>query len=140
MNISLRVTVTPDNLDSSVEERVKEKAKSLMIGKQIANVGLVNSVEIKSVDQGEISAVSGNSIFTVKMTVDSYLPKVGAEISTSVRESTPHGVYADEPVETFIAMTGDKWQKYKPADSIRIKITKVVYNKTRFISLAVIAK
>lgn len=132
--ICVSVNIPPTNLDSGIEDTIREKAKNLVLGREIKGVGLVMKIEsIKNIVCGEIM-LNSSSNFKVNMSVSIYTPTIGEVINTKVKDVSIHGYYVDEPIQTFVG-TEEK-PNIKPGDKTTIKITKIGFNKGCFVVIA----
>ncbi len=140
-NIKVKIQILAEFLDNNIENTIKDKAKKLVLGKEINNIGLITTVKaINKIQGGEIQFVNGISKFSVEMLVKIYSPKVEEIIKTKVKDVSVHGYFVDEPIETFVGTDNDsktsKKRKLNKGDDITIQITKIGFNKNKFIILA----
>lgn len=133
-NIKITIGIQPQFLDDKIEERIHEKVKTIITGKEINGVGLIQELKsIKNILGGDISC-DCISEFTVIISVKLYMPLVDEKIKTKVKDVSLHGYYVDEPIQTFVG-TEDK-PTVKEGDVVTIKITKIGFNKGRFVVIA----
>lgn len=134
-DISVKIGIPSSNLGNDIERIIIEKAKNTVLKKEIKNVGLVCDIEqFKYITGGEISLTSGISQFVVAMSVKLYIPKIGEQLKTTVTDICLHGYYVNEPVQTFVGTSSKPI--VKTGDVVIIKITKVGFNKGRFVVIA----
>lgn len=129
------VGVSPEHLNNDLEEEIKKKVTSLLLNTQ-TKFGLVLSIDnIKIVDEGQIRFDNtGYSRYNIIVKIKIYLPILGEKISTKIKDIMTNGFYVDEPIEIFIS--SETKIKKNINDVVDIKITKVTFNKGKFIVLA----
>jgi DNA-directed RNA polymerase subunit E'/Rpb7 len=135
-NINVKIGIPCHNLGNDIESIIKEKAKKLVISKELNNIGYIYKInKINSIFGGEILLTSGVSRFDVSMSVILYFPVINAIIETKVTDVTIHGYHVEEPIEIFVG-TNDI-PSVTSGDIVTIKITKIAFNKGRFIVIAI---
>jgi DNA-directed RNA polymerase subunit E'/Rpb7 len=136
-NISVTIGIPSHNLGNDIESIIKEKAKKLVISKELNNIGFIYKInKINSISGGEILLTSGVSRFNVFMSVILYAPVINAIIKTKVSDVSMHGYHVQEPIEMFVG-TNDNRPTVKTGDIVNIKITKISFNKGKFIVIAI---
>ena len=133
-DIKITIGIHPEFLDNNIEQRIYERAKNIIINKEINNLGLIQELEkIKSIS-GENISRECMSQFTIIMSVKLYIPQIDNKIKTKVKDVSLHGYYVDEPIQLFVG-TIEK-PTVKIGDIVLIKITKVGFNKGHFVVIA----
>lgn len=129
------VGISPEFLGNDLDIEIRKKASSLITGTQTKH-GLVISVEkFKIEDEGEIKFDNtGFTRYTVIVKVKMYVPILGETVKTTVKDVPSNGFYVDEPVDIFV-VANTRTQK-KVGDVVSITITKVTFNKGKFMVLA----
>lgn len=130
------VGISPEFLGNNLEDEVRKKATTLVVGNKTKH-GLVLSVEKFKIDgQGEIRFDNtGFTRFDVILKVKMYVLNVGEKIKTIVKDVPTNGFYVDEPIDIFI--NTESRSSKSVGDLVSIKITKVMFNKGKFMILAV---
>lgn len=132
-NINVKIGIPACNLGNDIETIIVEKAKNLVLKREMNNIGLILEIEkVKNICGGKI--IDGISHFTVTMAVKIYMPKLNERIKTKVKNVSIHGYYVDEPMETFVGT--DKKPTIKEGDTVLIKIAKIGFNNGRFVVIA----
>ena len=129
------VGISPEFLGNNLNDEIRKKATVLVTGTQTKH-GLVLSVEkFKIEGEGEIKFDNtGFTRYTVLVKVKMFVPVLGEKLKTNVKDIPSNGFYVDEPVEIFVS-TDTRVSKIV-GDKVIIKITKVVFNKGKFMVLA----
>ena len=132
-NINVKIGIPACNLSNNIETIIVEKAKNLVLKREMNNIGLIFEIEkVKNIYGGEI--IDGISHFTVMIYVKIYMPKLNEKIKTRVKNVSIHGYYVDEPIEIFVGT--DKKPTIKEGDTVSIKITKIGFNNGHFVVIA----
>ena len=131
-DVRAKFGISPDKLDSNIENTIKEKVESLLQGKENMKIGYVMSIdEIKEIENAIMPFSEAIPQFNVLVTISYYYPKVGEVFSSTVKKITEHGYYLNEYIETFV---GTK-TKLDVDSEIKVKIIKISSNEGKFIVL-----
>lgn len=129
------IGISPDLLGNNLSNEIRKKAENIVTGTQTTH-GLVLSVEkFKIEGEGEIKFDNtGFTRYTVIVKVKLFTPILGEKLKTTVKDVPSNGFYVEEPIDIFVSTDSRKSKNI--GDDVTIKITKVTFNKGKFMVLA----
>lgn len=132
---SVVISILPQFFDNNIEENIINRAKDIVLNRQINSFGLIGEIiGVNNIGGGDITPVSGISKFTVSLKVKVYMPIEGKIIKSIVKNVSIHGYYLDTPIEIFVGTISKP--TVKSGEEVSVKITKVGYNRGKFVVIA----
>lgn len=129
------IGISPDLLGNNLNYEIRKKVENLVTGTQTQH-GLIIFVEKFKIDgEGEIKFDNtGFTRYTVIVKVKLFVPVLGEKLKTTIKDIPSNGYYVNEPVDIFV--TTNSRSSKNLGDEVTIKITKVTFNKGKFMVLA----
>jgi DNA-directed RNA polymerase subunit E'/Rpb7 len=136
------IGISPDLLGNNIDDEIFKKSTTLLKGTQTRH-GIVLSIKNLKIDgEGEINFDNtGFTRYNVLAKVFLFLPETGEILVTKVKDVPSNGFYVDTPIDIFVhssSYSNSRVEKVckKVGDEVSIKITKVSFNRGKFMILA----